>query len=66
MYGCLKSARLFWDHLSNYLSKMGFKQNDYDLCVANKTVENEVCTVAWHVDDLKISHKDKKVVIDVI
>ena len=66
MYGCLKSARLFWDHLSNYLSKMGFKQNDYDLCVANKTVENEVCTVAWHVDDLKISHKDEKVVMDVI
>ena len=36
MYGCLKSARLFWDHLSTFLRKMGFKQNDYNLCVVNK------------------------------
>ena len=57
MYGCLKSARLFWDHLSNFLSKMGFKQNNYDLCVANKEIDGNICTVAWHVDDLKISHK---------
>ena len=21
MYGCLKSARLFWDHLSNYIGR---------------------------------------------
>ena len=66
MYGCLKSARLFWDHLSNHLSKMGFKQNDYDLCVANKTIDNNTCTKAWHVDDLKISHKSEKVVMDII
>ena len=66
MYGCLKSARLFWDHLSNHLSKMGFTQNNYDLCVANKTIDNNVCTIAWHVDDLKITHKDELVVQQVI
>ena len=31
MYGCLKSAQLFWEHLSTYLKKLGFKQNRYDL-----------------------------------
>ena len=66
MYGCLKSARLFWDHLSNHLSKMGFTQNQYDLCVANKIIEGKQCTVAWHVDDLKISHSDEKVVRQII
>ena len=45
IYGCLKSARLFWDHLSNHLSKMGFKQNNYDLCVANKNINNSIVTL---------------------
>ena len=66
MYGCLKSARLFWDHLSNFLSKLGFVQNDYDLCVANKVFDGDPCTVAWHVDDLKISHKNESVIRSVI
>ena len=66
MYGCLKSARLFWDHLSNFISKMGFTQNQYDLCVANKVIDGKQCTIAWHVDDLKISHVDEAVVRQVI
>ena len=66
MYGCIKSARLFWEHLSTYLAKLGFVQNKYDLCVANKTINNNTCTIAWHVDDLKISHKEEKVVRDII
>ena len=66
MYGCLKSAQLFWKHLSTYLKKLGFVQNRYDLCVANKVINGETCTVAWHVDDLKISHKNPKIVSKII
>ena len=66
MYGCLKSARLFWDNLSNFLGKLGFTQNSYDLCVADKVIDGHQCTVAWHVNDLKISHKDEKVVLQII
>ena len=40
IYGCLKSARLSWGHLSNHLSKMVYTQNNYDLCVANKKINN--------------------------
>ena len=54
MYGCLKSARLFWEHLSNYLAKMGFVQNFYNSCVANKLIEGNLCTIAWHIDDLAV------------
>ena len=41
---------------------MGFEVNPYAPCVANKMVDGSQCTVAWHVDDLKVSHKDKAVV----
>ena len=32
--------------------------NPYDPCVANKIINDSQMTVTWHVDDLKISHKD--------
>eukprot|EP00957_Ditylum_brightwellii_P122484 9340400-Ditylum_brightwellii.AAC.1 len=36
------------------------------LCFANKTIEGQQCTILWHVDDLKISHADPKVVTNII
>ena len=67
MYGCMKSARLFWNNLSSYLVKeMNFKLNPYDSCVANKEINGKQCTIIWHVDDLKISHVDEQVVNRVI
>ena len=37
---------------------MGFEVNPYDPCVATKTINGSKMTVTWHVDDLKISHKE--------
>jgi hypothetical protein len=34
--------------------------------VANKVVDGKQCTVVWHVDDLKISHMDPKVVTTIL
>ena len=45
---------------------MGFKINPYDPCVANKMIEGTMCTIAWYVDDNKISHKNPKVVDSII
>ena len=59
MYGCLRAARLFYDNLAAQLRNMGFTINRYDLCVAQ-------CTITWHVDDLKISHIDSKVIDKVV
>ncbi len=36
--------------------------NPFDSCVANKIVNGKELTVAWHVDDLKVSHVDATVV----
>ena len=58
LYGCIQSARLFYEHLRNALTGMGFEPNPYDPCVFNKTMYGQQCTVLIYVDDLKISCKD--------
>ena len=66
LYGTLQAALLFWKNLTEFLLEHGFKPNPYDSCVMNKMIEGEQCTVAWHVDDLKISHKKGRVVTKLI
>ena len=39
-----------------------FRANNYDLCMTNKVIDGEKCTVYWYVDDIKISHQNIKVV----
>jgi len=45
---------------------MGFKLNRYDPSMANSQIKGKQCTVAWYVDNNKISHVDDTVVTDVI
>ena len=59
LYGCLKSALLFYKKLVKDLINEGFEINPYDPCVANKIINGKQFTVVWHVDDLKISHADE-------
>ena len=66
LYGCVQSAQLWYDLFTNTLVQMGFKLNPYDLCVANSQIEGKQCTIAWYVDDNKISHVDDTVVTDII
>jgi hypothetical protein len=62
LYGTIRAARLFWEKLTGKLQEWGFVPNAYDSCVMNKLVDGKQLTVAWHVDDLKVSHVSKKVV----
>jgi hypothetical protein len=57
LYGCIQSARLFFEHLRSTLINMGFTQNPYDRCVFNKIIDGHQCTILVYVDDLKISCK---------
>jgi hypothetical protein len=66
LYGTIRAAHLFWEKLSRKLEEWGFSKNPYDPCVANKMVNGKQLTVAWHVDDLKVSHVDKTVVDEFI
>ena len=58
----LRLALLFYKRLRTVLEDMDFVVNDYDPCVANKMVDGAQMTVCWHVDDLKISHRDEEIV----
>jgi len=44
------------------LEQQGFKVNWCDICVANKMKHGKQFGVSLHVDDLKITHKDKEAV----
>ena len=66
LYGCVKSAMLWYKLFTSTLKKLGFKLNPYDSCMANATIKNKQCTVVWYVDDNKVSHKDPAVVSSVI
>ena len=66
LYGCVKSGILFYKRLTKDLTEYGFEINPYDHCVANKMINGSQCTILWYVDDLKISHKEKKVVDEIL
>ena len=58
LYGCVQSAKLWYDKLCSILEANGYTKNDYDGCLFNKMVDGNQCTVAFHVDDLLITCKD--------
>ena len=67
LYGTLQGALLFWKKLSSHLiDKLGFTKNPYNACFMNWDIKGNQCTIGWHVDNLKISHKDESVVEQVL
>jgi hypothetical protein len=66
LYGCVKSALLWYELFTGTLQKMRFVLNEYDPCVANMTINDKQCTIAWYVDNTKISHEDPEVVTTII
>jgi len=66
LYGTLQASLLFWKKLSKSLIEWGFETNPYDWCVVNKVINGKQCMVLWHVDNLKVSHIDTRVVDGVL
>lgn len=66
LYGCVESAKLWYDDLSSTLLDMGYKKNPSDLCVFNRTTDGVQCTICLHVDDLKITSVNEDLIEDTI
>jgi len=67
LYSTLQAALLFWRNLSSFLvDELEFKLNPYDTCITNKIINGKKCMIGWHVDDLKISQVDPKVVESIV
>ena len=62
MYGTLKAALLYYRKLSKELREYRFMMNPYDPCVANKWTDGGKLTLVWHVDNMKVLHRNKEVV----
>jgi len=66
LYGCVKSALLWYETYCGTLQELGFVLNPYDPCIANSQIKGHQCTICWYVGENKISHKDSEVVDEVI
>ena len=59
LYGCVQSARLWYNRLTQFLRGRGFTHNPVDPCVVNKTVEGAQITLIQYVDDVLVLTKLK-------
>jgi hypothetical protein len=71
LYGCIESAQLWYNNISNTLKSMGYKQNTYDKCIFNKTIitsggKRIQISVALYVDDLKITSRSRVLINELI
>jgi hypothetical protein len=66
LYGTMVASLLYYQKFTNSLKEKGFKVNPYDACVWNMQIDGKQCTICFHVDDCKISHRSQKVVDDII
>jgi hypothetical protein len=66
LYGCLRSALLFYLKFVGDIKSQGFELNPYDPCVADKAIHGKQFTLMWHVDDIKMSHEDENQVTRLI
>jgi hypothetical protein len=58
LYGCIESAKLWYDLLSSVLISQGFEINPFDRCVFNKMVGENQVTIIIYVDDLFLPSVD--------
>jgi len=65
MHGALQAAQLFWKNLTTKIKSCRFTINPYDWCVASKSSKGKQCTVLRHVENIKISHVDSKVLMQI-
>jgi hypothetical protein len=66
LYGCIQSAKLWYDHFSSSLKRLGFVQNPLDNCVFNLGKGDDQLTVLLHVDDGMATCKDPQRLEDFI
>jgi hypothetical protein len=50
LYGCVKSALMFWEDLSGKLIRQGYSLNPYNQCVANKTINGSQMWMTLRLD----------------
>jgi hypothetical protein len=58
-YGCVESAKLWYNHISKALQDYGFEINPFDPCVFQRKIDKGYTYITLYVDDLLIVSDDK-------
>ena len=67
VYGIVDASKFFFEKLNSFLfNDFGFIANPYDAYVENKTISGRQYTISWHVNNLKLLHKESKLVTSII
>jgi hypothetical protein len=67
LYGCIQSALLWYQHISDTLVKYGFDKNPQDECVFNFITQlGKQLTVVVYVDDLLMTSEDMHALDDLV
>jgi hypothetical protein len=60
LYGCIESARLWYNRFDQFIIKLGYIRNPVEKCVYNKYDKTGTeCTVGLYVDDTKASSRSE-------
>ena len=67
IYGTLETSLLFfgWGG-SKSLEEMGYQRNEYYWRIMNKIIDDNQCTILWHIHDLNTSHVDPAIISSVL
>ena len=66
LYGMIESALLWYSLYIEVLEYEGFVVHQYDKCEANKMIEGMQCTIAFYVDENKLSYVNPKVIDSIL
>jgi len=66
LYGCIESARLWYQKISTDLEDLGFIKNPYDECVFNRHKNGIQETLVIHVDDVMMSAGSEQAIDNII
>jgi hypothetical protein len=63
LYGCLQSSLLWYQTLSEFLLRQGFRRCNYDSCLFIKQEGSNEVLVCVHVDDLLIAASNNALLV---
>jgi hypothetical protein len=66
LYGCVQSARLWYDTIIRDLKRLGFIVNESDPCLLNRGSGDKQMTIIVYVDDLFMTSKNKHEIMTLI
>ena len=55
LYGCVESAKLWYELICGKLLELGYSQNEYEACIFNKYLGQVQVTVCLYVDDIMMT-----------